>query len=190
MTSKDKQHYKGPVFTVKTKTFEVDGKKLVRDLVESDPVVHVICYDTKMNVYCIEEFRTGAGKKLMGFPAGKIDDGETPEESARREVEEEIGMKVEDIKEITMPMYTNPGISNEIAHFFIAVVEEFKEGERKHFPDEGENIKVELKTVHEISDIIQNHHRNYIPFGMKSAFLWLMFIQHLSSMMAQHAETE
>ena len=42
----------------------------------------------------IKEFRVPVETYEIGFPAGLIDSGETPEDAVRRELEEETGLKV------------------------------------------------------------------------------------------------
>jgi ADP-ribose pyrophosphatase len=168
--------FKGKVFNITKNEYDVDGEPVIREIVNSDPVVHVICYDDGLNIHYVNEFRGGADKKMFGFVAGKIDEGETPEESAIREVEEEIGMKVIEINEMTSPLYTNVGISNEVSHFFIAKVEQIDESDRKHFQDEGENIDHLTKNIHDFGLMIDTMSRKKEYIGLKTLFLWLVFI--------------
>ena len=67
----------------------------------------------------IREPRTPVGIKVLAFPAGMIEKGETEEEGALRELEEEIGYKAKKIKKLT-EVYPAIGYSNEINIIFLA----------------------------------------------------------------------
>lgn len=77
------------------------------------------------HVLMIEQFRTPTFDKgpgwLLELPAGKIDAGEVPEAAARREVEEEMGYRLRDLKSIGK-FYPSPGGSSERIFLFYAEV--------------------------------------------------------------------
>ena len=75
---------------------------------------------------------------MIEIVAGKIDDGEKPQEAIKREIAEEVGYKVDNITHIT-DMYLSPGGSKEVmALFYVEVSEKISEGGGI----DGENIKV------------------------------------------------
>ena len=45
-------------------------------------------------ILLIREFRMGVNRYVTAFPAGLIEDGESPEEAADRELREETGMRI------------------------------------------------------------------------------------------------
>lgn len=66
---------------------------------------------------------------MVEIVAGVVDDGEKPEESARREIEEEIGYRVDDLRFLT-EMYGSPGgLSEKVTIYFAEVSKEQKVGE-------------------------------------------------------------
>jgi ADP-ribose pyrophosphatase len=69
------------------------------------------------------------GGNLWEFPAGLIDDGETPEETAARELMEEVGFEAapEDMKTLGVPVFTAVGVLAEIIHFFRVRVDPSKQ---------------------------------------------------------------
>lgn len=61
----------------------------------------------------IHEFRMEIGKAIYGLPAGLIDPGETVEQCARRELREETGLQLVEIREILPPAACAVGLSDE-----------------------------------------------------------------------------
>lgn len=65
---------------------------------------------------------------MIEIVAGKIDEGENPQEAIKREIAEEIGYKVDTMLHIT-DMYLSPGGSKEVmALFYVEVSEKIGEG--------------------------------------------------------------
>ncbi len=64
--------------------------------IEMPEWVQVFAVDGEGQVAMIEHYKHGAGMTSMELPAGYIDPGETPEESARRELLEETGLDAGD----------------------------------------------------------------------------------------------
>jgi ADP-ribose pyrophosphatase len=70
-------------------------------------------------VLLIRQFRHAADDFIWEVPAGRMDPGETPETCARRELEEETGMRARAIERLTT-IYTTPGFTDERIHLFLA----------------------------------------------------------------------
>ncbi len=85
------------------------------------------------------------------FPKGRVEEGETLEETALREVEEETGVKAEIIKyvgEVSYLYRKDEGVEvDKTVHFFIM---RYLEGEPK--PDGIENIGVRWVDLHRVKD--------------------------------------
>ncbi|CAL1703887.1 unnamed protein product [Somion occarium] len=60
----------------------------------------------------IEQFRPSVGKYVVELPAGLIDENETPEEAAIRELEEETGYKGKKVLQSTTLLVSDPGMTN------------------------------------------------------------------------------
>lgn len=78
-----------------------------------DAVVLIMHDEEKEHILLNKEFRLAANSWVYNFPAGLIDPGETPEESARRELKEETGLTINSIEEILPESYSAVGFSNE-----------------------------------------------------------------------------
>lgn len=77
----------------------------------------VICFVTNKDnskVLLIKEFRMAINQEIISFPAGLIDDGETPSESAIRELQEETGVVALEVTKVTKPAYSSPGLTDEL----------------------------------------------------------------------------
>jgi len=64
-----------------------------------------------LSTVIIEQYRPPIGKFIIELPAGLIDDGETPEEAAKRELREETGYEAEGIIDSSAVLANDPGMS-------------------------------------------------------------------------------
>ena len=78
-----------------------------------DAVVLIMEDETHEHILISKEFRLAANSWVYNFPAGMIDPGEEPDESARRELKEETGMDLISITDHIGPSYSAIGFSNE-----------------------------------------------------------------------------
>jgi ADP-ribose pyrophosphatase len=84
-------------------------------------------------ILLIRQFRHAADGFIWEIPAGRLDRGETPENCARRELEEEAGMRAGTLEFLTT-VYTTPGFTDERIHLFLA--RELETGTHAREPDE------------------------------------------------------
>ena len=101
---------------------------LRRELIATGSVVIVIPYDPVLDkLVVIRQFRIGAALKTangapLELPAGLVDTGETPEEAAVRELAEETGLAAQAV-ERCFTMLPSPGLTDEYAYIFLAIVD-------------------------------------------------------------------
>ncbi len=88
----------------------------------------------------IKQYRYAAEDYLYEIPAGRLDEGESPEECARRELREETGCTAQRIEHM-YTLYTTPGFTDEKIHLFLA--EGITRGEARREADEF----LEVETV-------------------------------------------
>ncbi|MCL7983632.1 MAG: NUDIX hydrolase [marine benthic group bacterium] len=83
-------------------------------------------------VVLIRQHRHAAGGRLWELPAGKLDEGETAESCAARELEEETGIRAAEFVPLTT-IWTTPGFTDERIHLFLAMgLEEGEESLEAH----------------------------------------------------------
>lgn len=80
---------------------------------EPDSVVLIMHDESRERILLSREFRLATGTWVYNFPAGLIDEGETPDESARRELWEETGLSLISIDDHIPLSYSAVGFSNE-----------------------------------------------------------------------------
>ena len=118
-------------------------------------------------VVLIRQFRHAAEEYIWEIPAGRLDPGETPEQCAARELEEEVGMRAGRLERLTT-IYTTPGFTDERIHLFLAT--ELQPGEQGRESDEF--MEVETRRW---SEVLQMVRRGTIVDG--KTLISLMFVQ-------------
>jgi len=97
-------------------------------------------------VILVRQFRPPAGGYVIEFPAGLIDDGESAESTALRELREETGYH-SSVVEIMPPFLTSPGFSGEAVTLVISEVDENAPENQKLVTDFDESEDIETFVV-------------------------------------------
>jgi ADP-ribose pyrophosphatase len=119
-TIETKKIYQGRIISVRDDTVVLpDGKTTHREIVEHANVVAIVALDDDDNVLLVKQYRKPVEKALLEIPAGGIEAGENPDESAKRELQEEIGYLPGRMERIG-GVYASPGYCNEFLYLFLA----------------------------------------------------------------------
>lgn len=110
--------YDGRIIHVYKDKVEVAGRKTTREVVLHSEAAAIIPVTDNGEVLLVKQYRYPVGDAILEIPAGKMDPGETPEECAVRELEEETGYRG-NLKKLGY-VYTTPGFCNEIIHLYLA----------------------------------------------------------------------
>lgn len=78
-----------------------------------DSVIMVLTDETGERILLNREFRMAMAQWIYNFPAGLIDPGESPVESARRELWEETGLTLTRVDDVLDNSYSAVGFANE-----------------------------------------------------------------------------
>jgi len=108
-----------------------------------DAVVIVPFHTVKDKMVIIREYRVPLDGYEYGFPAGLVDNGESVEQAARRELMEETGLTASRFIKISPPIYSSAGMTDES----VAMVYVECEGE----PSNSANTDSELIEIRFIS---------------------------------------
>jgi len=98
---------------------KASGEATTREIVWHADCIAVVVLDDKSNVILEKQYRRPAGKVLLEIPAGGIEEGETPEEAVKRELQEEIGYLPGKVTRLG-GFYSAPGYCTEYLHLFLA----------------------------------------------------------------------
>ena len=113
--------WEGKIATVRIDRFRYDdGKEADREIVEHPGAAGVVAHDGE-RVYLVRQPREAVDDPgLLELPAGKLDEeGESPLDTAQRELAEEIGKGARTWQHLTS-FYTSPGFTNEECHIYLA----------------------------------------------------------------------
>ena len=95
-----------------------NGNQAIREVVEHSGGSCVLC-EMDDKILLVKQFRYPYMKELLELPAGKLNAGETPEQTAIRELEEEGGIKAGRVEKM-FDVYPSPGYTDEIIHIYRA----------------------------------------------------------------------
>jgi ADP-ribose pyrophosphatase len=129
------------------------GKELTREVMERGNAVGLLPYDPRQDrIVLVEQFRIGAfaaGRPpwMTEIVAGLVEEGERPEDVARRECREECGCAVEAIVPI-MTMMPSAGVLTERVSLFCGRVDSSKAGRQGGVA--GEDIRVLVLPADEV----------------------------------------
>jgi ADP-ribose pyrophosphatase len=112
--------YRGRAVSLRVDTVrKPSGRITTRDVVEHEDCVAVVPMDADGNVLMVKQYRYAVDKELLEIPAGGIEPGETPEQAACRELQEETGYFPGEIKKLG-GFYAAPGYCTEYLYLYLA----------------------------------------------------------------------
>lgn len=131
------------LFKVSRVTISENNAEYKRDIISHNGSAVIVPVFADKTVALVRQYRHAAQKNLLELPAGSLEIGETPQEGALREVEEEIGFKANKIELLT-EFFVSPGFLSEKMYVFLATdfvevgqnldEDEFLSVERYSFP--------------------------------------------------------
>ena len=101
------------------RVLHVEGKELVKDVIDFGEAVAIVPITDDEQVIMLRQYRAAVNDWIYEIPAGRIEEGESIEEAARRELIEETGYEPGILRRV-ISVYTAPGYSNEVLHILVA----------------------------------------------------------------------
>ncbi|NEX45522.1 NUDIX domain-containing protein [Pseudotabrizicola algicola] len=144
----------------------------------STDAVTVLPYDPQRDrVLLVEQWRAGPFARGDGNPwqleaiAGRIDAGETPEETARREAEEEAGLTLGPLRRVA-EYYPSPGAKTEFLYSYVAQAD-LPDGTGGVFgvADEAEDIRTHIVSLDQALALVESGEIANAPLAL--SLLWL-----------------
>jgi 8-oxo-dGTP pyrophosphatase MutT (NUDIX family) len=113
--------WEGHIGTVRVDRFRYDdGEEAEREIVAHPGAVAVVAHDGERLIMVRQPREPVDEPALLELPAGKLDeDGESPLETAQRELAEEIGKGAREWMHLKT-FYTSPGFTDEVCHVYEA----------------------------------------------------------------------
>jgi ADP-ribose pyrophosphatase len=142
--------YKGKVLSLDLDEVEEPGDvRATREVVRHSGSVAVLALQEDDRVVLVRQYRYPVDDALWELPAGRLDEGESPEAAAQRELQEEIGQRARDLRQIAF-FYTTPGFCDEAMHVFRATGLEASPAQG----DEDERIEIRAFPLAELAAMI------------------------------------
>ena len=96
-----------------------NGRSAMREVVHHRGGACIAALTEKEELYLVRQYRYALGQELWELPAGKLEEGEDPFEAAKRELEEECGLKADQYIDLH-PFYPTVGYCSEVIYTWLA----------------------------------------------------------------------
>ncbi len=124
MNFKEKLIQKNPIYNGRILNLRNDnvllpnGKTADREVIEHNGGSAIICIKNN-KILLVKQYRYPFNEETLEIPAGKLNKGEKASDTAIRELEEEAGLKTDNVK-LVFTMYPTPAYDTEIIRIFEA----------------------------------------------------------------------
>lgn len=146
------EKYRSNIFWVTEEhAVDPDGFEIRRAIVQHRGSAVMMAVDDRKRILLVRQYRVPARHYLWELPAGRLDEGETALQSAKRELIEETGYQARRWRKLVM-FYPSPGYVAEKMTIFLATG--LTAGEAR--PMEDERIQSRWFTSKEIADGIRS----------------------------------
>ncbi|MER1985502.1 MAG: NUDIX hydrolase [Solibacillus sp.] len=161
--------FKGRVISLKVDEVTLpNGETAKREIINHPGAVAVIAITDDGKILLVEQYRKALERSIIEIPAGKLEPGEKPEVTARRELEEETGYACGELTYI-QTFATSPGFADEVIHLYVA--RNLTLLEEAVALDEDEFVELMAVTVEEAEQMVADGR----IYDAKTAFavLWM-----------------
>src|SRR5690625_3220019 len=154
-TIKTKEIFDGRIISVQVDDVKLpDGNIGKREIVKHPGAVAIIAITDDDKIIFVHQYRKTLEKSILEIPAGRLEEGEKPERTAVRELEEETGYTTDKLTYVTS-FYTSPGFANEIIHIYMTT--SLKKLTEVVSGDEDEFIEIKKLTLDEAVQYVREN---------------------------------
>jgi ADP-ribose pyrophosphatase len=143
-------------------------------VLESPDWVNVIPLTRQEEVVLVRQYRHGIRQVTLEIPGGLVEQGDSPEETARRELLEETGYSASEMILIGS-VYANPAFMNNICYTYLARDVSLSSAQEQ---DEKEDIEMVVKPLKEIPRLIRD---GEISHSLILAAFYRFYMEYLPS---------
>ncbi len=143
-----KLEHKGSIVDFYSDYMELPNHKIAKwDFIAHKGAAAIIPVTEDGNIIMVRQYRNAIERYTLEIPAGALNQGETKEQAAIRECEEETGYKALEVKHL-FDLYTTVAFCNENIGIYYTT----KLVKGKQHLDDGEYVHVE---IHPLDELIQ-----------------------------------
>lgn len=119
-TLKSSRVYEGKILNLRVDDVGLaNGGQAVREVIEHAGAAGVAAFDEDGRLLMVRQYRYPVGEALLELPAGRLEEGESPEQCAARELEEETGFCARRLVALGR-VYPAAAYDCEVVHLFYA----------------------------------------------------------------------
>jgi 8-oxo-dGTP pyrophosphatase MutT (NUDIX family) len=100
------------------RVIQPDGSEGLYNTLKRQSFVTVIVLEDE-NIYLVSQFRYPINQRSLEIPEGSIEEGESPEDTALRELREEVGKNAGRLESFGS-LYIGPGLTSQKLYVFVA----------------------------------------------------------------------
>lgn len=141
--------YEGRIINLRKDKVTVVNGTSYREVVEHNGGAVLLAVTDDHKMIMVRQYRRPADKVMFEVPAGKIDPGEDPIETAVRELKEETGYTAGKVKYLCR-FYPSVGFSEEVLYLYLCT--ELTEGETEF--DDNEALDIEKWDIDELHEMV------------------------------------
>jgi ADP-ribose pyrophosphatase len=120
-------------------------------------IIPVLVGEGESRLVLLREYRVPLGDYNYAFPAGLAEPGETPEAVARRELKEETGLEVAEVRRVSPVVSSSAGLTDE-AVVLVFVTARAVPGQGPT-PDRSEDFEVAMLDFRQVCELCQSDAR-------------------------------
>ena len=143
--------FRGRAFKIQQDRVQRPNGPQTYDTVHHIGAVAMVPIDPDGRILFVRQYRHAARRKLLELPAGTLEEGEPVQETAQRELREEVGMAPGRLTKLA-EFFLAPGYSTERMHIYLA--EDLRP--EKLAGDEDEDLEIERLTINQAFDAVRS----------------------------------